>query len=152
MCVFVQKLNLFDKGWFEKITFTSFAEQFLNICFSFSNHHYNSTICKRSSRYAKYPSDVQNISNHHYISTTCKNISTICKNISTICKNISTISSPLSSPLLKFNDGPILFLLLQRRLLLETLWTTAHWSRLEIASCFGFLLVSDLAFFVGQNS
>ena len=38
----------------------------------------------------------------------------------------STISSPLSSPLLKFNDGPILFLLLQRRLLLETLWTTAH--------------------------
>jgi len=30
----------------------------------------------------------------------------------------------LSSPLLKFNDGPILFLLLQRRLLLETLWTT----------------------------
>ena len=62
----------------------------------------------------------------------------------------STISSPLSSPLLKFNDGPILFLLLQRRLLLETLWTTAHWSRLEIARCFGFLLVSDLAFLSGK--
>ena len=61
MCVFVQKLNLFDKGWFEKITFTSFAEQFLNICFSFSNHHYISTICKISSRYVKYLQDMQNI-------------------------------------------------------------------------------------------
>ena len=112
MCVFVQKLNLFDKGWFEKITFTSFAEQFLNICFSFSNHHYNSTICKRSSR---YHSDVRNISNHHYISTICKNISTICKNICTIYKNISTtcknklhdlLTSQLTSPQVQWRPNP----------------------------------------------
>ena len=36
----------------------------------------------------------------------------------------NNILNPHLSPLLKFNDGPILFLLLQRRLLLETLWTT----------------------------
>ena len=37
---------------------------------------------------------------------------------------IILLQNPHLSPLLKFNDGPILFLLLQRRLLLETLWTT----------------------------
>ena len=85
-------------------------------------------ICQISSRYAKYLQVMQNITAMCEIFPIIIISAQYAKISPQHAKINSTISSPLSSPLLKFNDGPILFLLLQRRLLLETLWTTADYN------------------------